>query len=514
MEEPTFSAPDFKVNISGSDYMKYLADAQFQELDATYHNYWGLSQTYDSYASDGLMGAELYDEGDAMDPDDDGGAGFHNIGTWTVSNCLFGPIDVASPPAPSLHVGRVSMTSAEPCWIRNLDVATGAIGTKYRIRFWHLWTGGDGSEGCSLKIYQTAGLIIQVPFYPTATWTETTVEFTAIDNTAIQLWLYVSLVIDDLQVDEFSIRNYVPYEERFYQLPGPSNGPYHVTLDGNKVEQGEEDEGWYHEEATKRVFFDKNKVVADGTGTLNVEVFYFTATHPEDAVARILWFAGVPDPGTGVPYVNEAAAKVAMDWDDPGFTIDKIWFDAGSTLLNAIKMLCERCNYRFWFKYNGQPAFKSAPAPGVPVFKFTSAGHIASARTYQDQNEIKNRVIIKGIKQAEPGNRDETVPSELVGEASDAGSIATYGERTLTITNYLFQTQGAINAMCIILRDLYKTPNWYCDLVVPFNPVPLELGDNIQWEERLAHGLDWTQTGIIRDIKITNFTTTYRVVKT
>jgi len=511
MEEPTFSAPDFKVNISGSDYMKYLADAQFQELDATYSNYWGASLPYTSWPSDGVMATEIYTENDAMNTAIEVGG----IGTWTTSGCAFAHMVPGG--APSVNVGRVSNTVTDPCYVRNTDVGAGAVGTQYRLKFYHHWFTGDGTKAISLRIYQTLGLIKTIAYFPINAWTEETVYFTAIDNTAIQLYLYVDLDIDDLRIDHISIRAYTPPAERFYQLPGASNGPYHVMLDDDgagavKVEQGEEDEGWYHEESTKRVFFDRNKVVAERANA--VEVFYFTDTDPEDAVARILYFAKVPHPVTGLPYVDEAAAKLAMDNDDPGFAIEKVWFKAGTTFLSAIRMLCERCNYRFWFKYNGQPAFKSAPAPGAPVFKFTSAGHIASARTYQDQNEIKNTVIIKGIKQAEPINREESVPSELVGEASDAGSIAAYGERTMTITNHLFQTQAAINAMCVILRDLYMTPEWYCDLVVPFNPVPLELGDNIQWEERLAHGLDWTQTGIIRDIKITNFTTTYRVVKT
>ncbi len=228
-------------------------------------------------------------------------------------------------------------------------------------------------------------------------------------------------------------------------------------------------------------------------------------------MARILYFAKVPDPGTGVPYVNEAAAKTAMDFDATGITVDRIWFKAGSTFLDAIRMLCELTNHRFHFAYDGQPIFKDKPTvAGAADFDFTSPAHIASSVMYQSWSEIKNRIIIKGNKQAEPVNRDETTPSELKGEEHNDASIASYGERTLTITNHLFQDQTELNQMCVDLLAERKDPKWYSDLEIPFNPVPLELGDTMEWEERLSHTTDVTKKGVIRDTKINLFNTTYK----
>ena len=101
------------------------------------------------------------------------------------------------------------------------------------------------------------------------------------------------------------------------------------------------------------------------------------------------------------------------------------------------------------------------------------------------------------------------MPSELEGEDSDAVSIAAYGEHTLSINNHLFQDQASIDAMCTALLAEYKDPKFYTDVVVPYNPVPLELGDEITWKERLSPTLEITQTGVIRDIKIDLFKTTY-----
>ncbi|GAH46263.1 unnamed protein product, partial [marine sediment metagenome] len=182
-------------------------------------------------------------------------------------------------------------------------------------------------------------------------------------------------------------------------------------------------------------------------------------------------------------YVSEEAALAAMDMDNsgPGWAIEKVWFEAGSTFLNAIWMLCEVCDYRFYFKHDETPVFKARATPGDPDFVFASLADITSINTYQSRSEIKNRVIIKGIKQAEPVNRDESAPSELKGEAHNDDSITAYGERTMTITNYLFQDQDRLSQMCIDLVLRYKDPKWYSDLEIPFNPVPLELVDDIQW---------------------------------
>ncbi|MCK4786999.1 MAG: hypothetical protein KAV87_24790, partial [Desulfobacteraceae bacterium] len=180
-----------------------------------------------------------------------------------------------------------------------------------------------------------------------------------------------------------------------------------------------------------------------------------------------------------------------------------------STCLNAIKKLCERCNYRFHFKYDGTPVFKPAPTAGGQAFTFLDPKQLSSVETYQDQNEIKNRVIIEGMKQADPVSEEEKIPPELRGMVSDATSIAAYGERTLTIKNHLFQTQAAIDAMCATKLAEYKDPKWYSDIEVPFNPAPIEMGDTIGWEERLSPILDISQEGIVRDIKISNFNTTY-----
>jgi hypothetical protein len=487
MDEPKFSAPDYIVTISGADYMKLLEDTELKSPD----NYWGSSQTFDSIASDGLVGSEIYHEIDAMDIYDEA----NNVNNWTPTNCSFA--SYADGGGGSTYVGRMSNILAGSS-VKNSNVGSATAGKQYKVKFKHkVYTAG---YEISIRILQNSALIKQVTYSPTTEYTEETFYFTATTTGAIEMEFYGSSGSMYIYFDQISIQQFIPYWERYYELPGASKGAYYVTLDGSPVWQGEEDEGWFEEESTRRVFFDINKEVENGTN--NLVIYYFTAESPENAVADLLVKAGL--------YANRAAALAAMEYTATGISIDRIWFDAGSTCLAAIKKLCERCDYRFYFKYDGTPVFKPKPSPGSTAFTFTDPKHIASASAYQDRNEIRNSIVIEGMKQAEPVNKEETMPPELKGEDHDDTSIAAYGERTLTIRNHLFQDQTSIDNMCSSLLAEYKDPKLYDDIEVPFNPVPLELADKISWKERFNPTLQVTQTGVIRDVKIDSFNTIYR----
>jgi len=500
MDIPKFSSPDYKVAINGGDYMKLLQEFELRHLD----NFWGDSETFPSIPSDGLIGSELYIGQDAMDAvneEDD-------VDDWVTSNCTF--VCLADDGGGSTYVGKITNTGGPPHYVKKLNVGSATEGKQHRVKFKHRIPGGDGLLGIRIEIHQASGCCEHVIYFPTDDWKEEILFFTALDTGVIEMRFYASAPIIDLRLDQISIQGFTPYWERYYELLGltpTSKGPYHITLDGDPVWQGEKDEGWFYdpEEDTGEyphpaeiVFFDPNKTIPSG---VDVVIYYFTAQSPENVVADLLVKIGL--------YVDRAAALDAMDYDATEVTIDKVWFKPGSKGLNAINKLCERCDYRFYFKYDGTPVFKPKPTAGEQVFTFTDPKHISSVNTYQDRNEIKNRIVITGMKQAEPINKEETMPPELKGEAHDQDSIDEYGERTLTINNHLFQTQASINAMKATLLAEYKDPKWYSDVEVPFNPVPIEMADTIGWKERLSPLLNISQEGIVRDIKIDNFNTTY-----
>lgn len=518
MDVPEFSNPDYRVAISGGDYMKHLRDTKLKFPD----NYWGDSETYASIPSDGLSTVEMYTNADAMRvtlPACDA------IPNWNINNCTFESFDAggADPDQPSDYVGKVTNQGVRPIGINILDIGVNATeGKMYQVKFKHRIVDGTGIVSFKVRIDQASGRCFVARYFPTDDWQEETFYFTALEDGAIK-WICIIMPTEyDLRLDDFSIKEFTPYWMRYYELLGldpVSKGPYHVTLDGVDVWQGEVDEGWYYAEdelegeyphPAEVVFFDPNKIVPIG---VDVIVYYYTQQEAQDVVGGLLYRAGL--------YATAADAITAIEthaeYVDPDVQIDRVWFKVGTTCLEAIKMVCERCDYRFYFDYDGAPVFRPKATEVDPVdFAFTDSKHVASICTYQSRDEIKNRIVIKGWKQAEPVEKEETKPSEFEGEKSDADSIELYGERTLTITNHLFQDQDSIlneagdAGMCVTLLAEYKDPKWYSDLEIPFNPVPLELGDTISWKERLSPARTITQKGIIRDIKINKFSTTYK----
>lgn len=510
MGEPKFTAPDYKVSIGGADYMKFLQDTQLRIPN----NYWGAYQTFDSIPSDGLVGAELYNEVDAMDINNEA----NNVTNWPVTGaCTFA--SVADVGGGSQYVGELVSTSSS-AYTKNLDVGTGEAGKEYKVSFKYRRTSGTGKLRVSILQYDGGEVELNfIDELASFTYETTTIYFTAQVDGPIRMKLMAWEVMPGerrFRIDQISIRRFILYWERYYQLPEASKGPYYVTLDKGEgagaepVWEGTGDEDWeYAEDAepgpdppahpARIVFFNINKEVPKGTD--NLVIHYFTTKAPENAVARILYFAGL--------YESEAAALEALEFTPTDITIDRIWFKPGSKLLDAIKKLCERCDYRFHFKWDGTPVFKPKPAPETIAFTFTDQKHISSFSSYQARNEIKNRIVIKGEKQADPASREETMPPELKGEAYDQASIDEYGERTLTIDNHLFQDLTSLNDMCDKLLAERKDPKWFTGLEMDYRPVPLELGDKISWPERLSPTLEITQEGIIRDIKIDNFNTIY-----
>ncbi len=518
MDIPKFSAPDYSVAISGGDYMKRLKETELRMPN----NYWGDHEHFTSIDSDGEQGAEIYAQTDAMDTADDGTGPYNNIGTWVATNCNFVSFADAGSPS-TFFIGRCTNQTTSPVRLNNVNVGAAVAGQMYQVKFYHRIVGGTGVVAIRPKIIQASGVCVSLTYFPTDTWTEETFYFTALDTGVIEWRFQLFPISVDLRLDQFSIFYWIPYWKQYYAIADVNTtGPYFVTIDGDPVWQGEVDEGWYYTEDAEAgpdppshpariVYFDANKTVAGG---LDLIVYYFLQQEAEDVVADLLYFAGVIDPATGVPYVSEAAALAKLiahaEYVDPNIQIDKVWFEPGSSCLKAIKKVCELCDYRFYFDYDGAPVFRPKPVWGGADFTFTNPSQIASIDTYQSRSEIKNRVVIKGDKRAEPVNREDTMPSYWEGENSDAVSIANYGERTLSINNHLFQSQGIIDARSASLVAEYKDPKWYSNLKIPFNAVPLELGDSLQWEERLSPTLDIRRTGIIRDIKIDSFHTTYK----
>jgi hypothetical protein len=308
-----------------------------------------------------------------------------------------------------------------------------------------------------------------------------------------------------------------------YDLPATCTGAYYAVWNSTPIYNQND---WTHDATVSphHFVFNADKTIADGTN--NLVVYHFTEQVPENIVADILVTAGL--------YANQASALTNMHYTATGLKIERVWFGAGNSALYSIQQLCERCNYRFYFDYAGTPHFLPAPSAKAAGSEDFTLRHnqFSNFSYYEDDAEAWNRIVITGEEQASPVWQQNAQPNNLRGSASDATSINLIGEKTLDITNHLFQDQTTINSMCSTLLALYKTPKKYFTFSLEFNPLPIEVGDTGALQVRLipsagygdlyhhfaygdgtvygAGGTVVTLRGIVRDIKVDQFRQTYK----
>ena len=512
IDTPKFSGDTFKINVSGLDYMQFLTDTKLRKPD----NYWGTSVTEITIASEEALGAEKYVGADAMDTL----AEENDVVGWEapVAATFASVGDVG---AGSTWAGELTLTGVLGHVIKE-NIATVIAGERYKFIFWYKKMAGVGNMHVGL--YKTATLeqMLVVSGLNSAVWVEEVHYFTATESCNVRMLIRGGLAGSRFRIDEISLKQITGSTNSGYSLPDVCLGPYYATIDGVPFYYRDEGQGWWYDRDNNVFHIENERVVEAG---LNLVIHYFTAQSPENVVADLLVTAGL--------YANQGAALAGMDETPTGITVDIVWFEVGTSCLEAIKMLCERCDYRFYFNYDGTPIFQPFPTAEVAGSEdFAFAGfHVSNLKYYEDRNEIRNRIVIEGKQQSQPLAYEENMPSELNGEANNAASITAYGEHTLSIANHLFQDQASINAMCVTLLARYKDPKWYFAFDTPYNPVPLEIWDTVLWnmildpadrwgrcygsfrygEERYANGATFVAfRGLLRDIKINKFKVHYK----
>ncbi len=475
MDTPTFEGRT--VRLSGCDYGKRLADYTLKESTATSGTingplHWGAVEVFDSISSTGVTGSEIYAENDAATI----GAGeVDQVGAWNGSLEAYSIADAGGGSTYALQFQRLA-TSSTVDYAHNSDVGSVVVGEQYYLSLGVKVVAGTD---WTLRICQTVGGTLKtigtIGLGSSPTWGTYDTVFTAIKTGALELRVSQAKgsASDEIRIDQITIKSYEITWYR-YEMPTGCEGPYYVTLDGEQIVMGSRDkaghfDGYLYDEDNLYFYFDEDRVVENGDD--NLLVYYYIAQAPENMVADILVHAGY--------YADRATALAAMDYTATGITILRPWFDKRTKGSEAVRKICERVNYRFWFDYAGTPCFKPAPAVGTSVFDFTSYGHIKVPTLAQRLEQIKNFITITGSDEQPFAQTDELKDSKYEGQASDATSIAAYGEHTESIENHLYQDAASITTAVAAMLAERKDPKWYIDLPVPFMPVPLEPGDTI-----------------------------------
>lgn len=125
----------------------------------------------------------------------------------------------------------------------------------------------------------------------------------------------------------------------------------------------------------------------------NLWVYYYQSQSIEGVVGDILYYAGIfATTGARDDWVN----NVVDDYVTPtGKEIDRVWFNTGTSAFEAIRLLAEVAQYRFYFDYAGNPIFKRKVNIGTSVDTF-SDDCIENQEAGEDIDEVYNHIIVIG----------------------------------------------------------------------------------------------------------------------
>lgn len=501
MDAPRFDHKTKTVMLSGCDYSKRLADLTLGDS----MRFWGDSVPISTAASAEVLGSEQYNISDAVQIASE----IDDMSYWTAED----PTRLTSETdswGGSTYVARLTKQISVYGNSAYVDgVGSVTLGHNYKLTFKYKIISGAGSPEFRMRVYASGGASNLMAAFNGYSWDSggetATVYFQATASGSLRLLVDafdITTAACGVEWDVVSIKEVTGYTNTTYELPAGCKGPYFITLDGEPINFNDtaEKNGWLYNETTRVISFVDGAMIPGGTG--NLIVYYYETQTLENVVADILVYAGI--------YADQAAALAAMDYVATGVDLDRVWFDSGTPALEAIRMLCERVNYRFWFAYDGTPTFRPAPELTGSVFAFND-GTLAGWGDEQDLGQLRNRVVIEGIEQGMFVIREDKKRIYLTGESSDATSIATYLEHTESIKNHLFQDQASITAMAAAVLAARKDPKWYSRFNLSFLPVPLEIGDTVGWSCAIASGVTVNMGGFITAISLTDKRATYTV---
>lgn len=123
----------------------------------------------------------------------------------------------------------------------------------------------------------------------------------------------------------------------------------------------------------------------------NLWVYYYQAKSIESVVGDILYYAGI--------FASTGAVDIWIadtDYVTPtGKEIDRVSFKTGTSAFEAIRLLAEVTQWRFYFDYEGKPVFKPKATIGTEVDIFTDEC-ITEQGVEENVEEIYNHIIVIG----------------------------------------------------------------------------------------------------------------------
>lgn len=101
----------------------------------------------------------------------------------------------------------------------------------------------------------------------------------------------------------------------------------------------------------------------------------------------------------------------------------------------------------------------------------------------------------------DPGRSEKKrFKAERVAGAGDIAAVG--GEKTLSISNLLFQSDADADAIAVALLARLKDKKEYFESTIEFCPVPIERRDTVVIQERITHAKSVNHTGLVRGVRL------------
>jgi len=180
-----------------------------------------------------------------------------------------------------------------------------------------------------------------------------------------------------------------------YPMPSSCKGVHRAFLDskdpydGTNLKEISLNSGWTYDWTTN-IFLLLRSIIPYYNGTDNLVVYYFRSQVPEEIIADILVESGA------LSEYEKAGWRTNSNYVTPtGKSIDRVWFNKGTTCLEALRLVAEAVQYRFYFDQDGNPIFKPPPIGSASV-KLVTIDNITLNNRSELVDEVKNHIIVKG----------------------------------------------------------------------------------------------------------------------
>jgi hypothetical protein len=225
------------------------------------------------------------------------------------------------------------------------------------------------------------------------------------------------------------IKYNVVAEKEKYDMPSSCKGIYRAFLYNESTTGYDEltlnSEFTYDWKENQLVFIHPN--VPFETKINGLYVYYFTPQKVENVVTDLLIEAGI------LTYSEKQSWLNNPDLVTPtGKYIDRIWFDSGTSYIDAIELLTERVIYRFGVTNSGKPFFKTIPVLLSKTVKRLNAGEYIVKNVEDRIDELYNHFYLVGeeremkrINLSVFANGVEDITTDSVTEKSTAVLVGT-----------------------------------------------------------------------------------------